>query len=124
MAFEFGWAGIGSDQQPITYQSSLVRGTDEGKTVNFASNGTVQVAPVDTDFVGIAKTIAKHDAACVVQTKGIPQKELAYSGETDPTLGFNALQADGIGGVKVGGTIKYMIMSVDTVNKKVWISLG
>ena len=75
-------------------------------------SGNCAVAPcLDGDaFCGVVLTMARGGDACAVQLGG-----MVTVGFTGPALalGRTALTADGSGGVKGGGTEKYLVVDVD-----------
>lgn len=90
----------------------------EGHVVKMSGNGTVGACAADDEFCGVA--ICCKDDACTVQVGGFVS--VGYSG-TAPAAGWNALTADGRGGVKSGGSSKYLAVDVDTTAKTVTVML-
>lgn len=121
--FDVSFNGI---MESPTFLSALTRGTDEGKVVKESANKTVALCSAGDNFIGVVKTIDKADKAAVVQIRGFVT--LSYTG-TDPSLGYQALEADGNGGVQVVATPAvgdrfYHIVDVDTTNNYVTFDLG
>lgn len=121
--FESGYDGIGANG--ITFDSALVKGTNEGQVVKISANGTVAVCSAADQFHGVAKVI-EADGHCTVQTKGMVT--MLYTG-TAPTIGCFTLEANGSGGVQIVATPAlgdtfYKIVNVDTTNTLVTFDLG
>ena len=110
------------DQATFT-ASSLTFGTDEGKVCKVTANQTVGLCSDGDRFHGVIETIERDNAYSVVRKTGYVT--LDYTG-TDPTAGITKLSADASGGVKVDATngIEYLVVDVDTTNKKVTLFLG
>lgn len=106
-----------------------------GQVVCITGNNTVGLGTAGTVPCGVAATVAK-DGYVGVQIGGLA--EVAYSGTTAPTAGWNTLAADGNGGVKVVAASTntqssestssttgrhYLAVSVDTTAKRAVIKL-
>ena len=67
----------------------------------------------------MVKAVSRGKDACSVQLRGFVT--LPYSGTTAPSLGYNALEADGAGGVKVGESSarERLVVEVDATAGKV-----
>ena len=70
----------------------------EGAPVRVSAAGTAAACGKGNEIAGVAKAVSRGKDACSVQLRGFVT--LPYSG-TAPSLGYNALVADGSGGVKV-----------------------
>ena len=121
--FESAYDGIGANG--MTFDSALVRGTNEDQVVKISANGTVAVCSAADQFHGVVKAI-ESDGHCTVQTKGMVT--VLYTG-TAPTIGYFTLEANGSGGVQIVATpavgdLFYRIVNVDTTNTLVTIELG
>ena len=98
----------------------LGEGLTVGQVVKMAGNGTVDACGAGDLFCGVA-LCCKEDA-CTVQVGGFVS--VPYSG-TAPAAGWEALAADGKGGVKraaSGGAVR-LVTDVDTTAKTVTIML-
>ena len=109
-----GFKDIGANG--VSFASALTRGTDEGKVVKPTAAGTVGLCTAGDNFIGVVRTIDGADKLAVVQTKGFVT--VAYSG-TAPALGYQALEADGNGGVQAvsspaAGDTYCWVVAVDT----------
>ncbi|MFB0517034.1 MAG: hypothetical protein ACETWG_10605 [Candidatus Neomarinimicrobiota bacterium] len=103
--------------------SNLTFGTDEGKVCKATANKTVGLCSDGDRFHGVIETIERDNAYCVVRKTGYVT--LAYTG-SDPSAGIVKFSADASGGVKVDNTngIEYLVVDVDTTDKKVTLFLG
>ncbi len=103
--------------------SSLTFGTDEGKVCKVTANQTVGLCADGDRFHGVIETIERDNAYCVVRKRGYVT--LDYTG-TDPTAGIVQLSADASSGVKVDAAsgIEYLVVDVNTTDKKVTLFLG
>lgn len=95
-------------------------GLTEGQVVKLTGNGTVGGCKEDDAFLGAA--ICCKEDACTVQVGGFVS--VGYTG-TAPGLGWQALAADGKGGVKTAdsGGVTCPVVDVDTTAKTVTILL-
>lgn len=106
-----------------------------GQVVCITGSGTVGLGTAGTVPCGVAATVSE-DGCVGVQLGGLA--EVAYSGTTAPTAGWNTLAADGSGGVKVAAASTntqssgstgsqtghpYLAVSVDTTAKTAVIML-
>ena len=82
----------------------------------FSCGNLAEGAPV---IAGVVKAVSRGKDACSVQLRGFVT--LPYSGTTAPSLGYNALEADGAGGVKVGESSarERLVVEVDATAGKV-----
>jgi len=70
MARDVGFDGIKGGSY-VTFKSTLVKGTDEGKLVKISAAGTVVLcAAEDENFIGIVRIIDAKDKAASVQIDG------------------------------------------------------
>ncbi len=105
----------------------------EGQTVKMTGNGTVGACAADDVFCGVA--VCCKDDACTVQVGGFVT--VGYTG-TAPGVGWQALSANGSGGVKTAGGaeaasegsvktasdgVNCLVVNVDTTAKTVTILL-
>ena len=106
-----------------------------GQVVCITGNNTVGLGTAGTVPCGVAATVS-GDGYVGVQIGGLA--EVAYSGTTAPSAGWNTLTADGNGGVKVVAASTntqssesttsqtghpYLVVSVDTTAKRAVIKL-
>ena len=106
-----------------------------GQVVCITGNDTVGLGTAGTVPCGVAATVSEDGCVGVV-ISGLA--EVAYSGDTAPTAGWNNLAADGTGGVKVvaasanaqaaGSTSTqsghpYLVVSVDSTGKTAVVKL-
>lgn len=103
-----------------------------GQVVCITGNNTVGLGADGTAPCGVAATVA-GDGYVGVQISGMA--EVAYSGTTAPTAGWNTLAADGSGGMKAAAASAdtqspestsgrpYLVVSVDTTAKTAVIKL-
>ena len=70
----------------------------EGAPVRVSAAGTAAACGKGNEIAGVVKAVSRGKDACSVQLRGFVT--LPYSG-TAPSLGYNALVADGSGGGKV-----------------------
>lgn len=93
-----------------------------GDVVCITGDGEVGRGTAGDRMCGVAVSVS-DDGYAAVQTDGLA--EIAYTGTTAPTAGWNALKTDGTGGVCVpesGGT-SYLVVSVDTGKKTAVVKL-
>ena len=85
-------------------------GAEEGKVVKVSANGTVSKCAANDGFCGVVAAMGR---------------DVPYSGETAPAVGWNLLAADGNGGVSVvtSGGHSYLAVEVDTTGKTMTIML-
>lgn len=110
--------GIG--ESVVTFYNSSSNGAAAGQVVKISGNGEVATCAAGDRFFGLALSCEGDYAA--VQNGGYAV--VSYSGTTDLSVGFAALSANGTGGVKAdedGG--EFLIIEVDTVNKKAGLML-
>lgn len=93
-----------------------------GQVVCITGNGEVGLGTAGTVPCGVAATVSK-DGYVGVQIGGLA--EVAYSGDTAPTAGWNTLAADGAGGVSIPakGGASYLVVSVDTTAETALVKL-
>lgn len=108
----FDITGIGS-LHDITMEKSgtITLGTDEGKAASFVSDGKVKVGVADDPLHG--KIIAIHDTVITVRDNG--WESFTYTGAA-PVPGWNKLECDGNGGVRVDAAngVDFKVAQVDT----------
>ena len=93
----------------------------EGQVVKMADSGQVAVCQSGDEFCGVAVAMGRDEKACAVALGGMVT--VSYTG-TVPAVGWNALAADGNGGVAVGSAErKRLVVDVDDTNKKVTFML-
>lgn len=84
-----------------------------GQVVKVSGSGAVAACASGEGFDGVALAVARDGGACSVAMGGVVTA--AYSGDTAPSAGWNALKADGKGGVSViSGGREYLAVDVDT----------
>ena len=83
-------------------------GGECGKVCKVIANGQVAVCGEGEAFCGVMESVRKGFAG--VQLHGFAK--LPYTGST-PNLGYQALVANGNGGIKLGGNREYLVVSVD-----------
>lgn len=89
-----------------------------GQVCKMKSNDTVCACSAGDSFVGVVESVSGE--VCGVTVHGVVC--LSYSGTTAPSLGWDILQADGNGGVKVGDTgWSCMVVNVDSTNHMVTV---
>ncbi len=112
MSVSFG--GIGEEMVTFTAAAGL----SAGNTAAMTANGKVGKAASGGKFCGVAVKVS-DDGHATVQMKGYVN--LAYTGATAPQVGYGSLAGDGSGGVKVDAENgrEYLVIDVDTTNKKV-----
>lgn len=100
-------------------------GVTEGKVVKIGSSNTAALCSAGDMFCGVARSVGHDGAACSVQLGGLV--EVKYSGSTAPSVGYNELVADAVGGVAVAGDddtgMNYLVIAVDTTAKIAVIKL-
>lgn len=98
-------------------------GVEVGQVVKVSGNGTVAACEAEEGFDGVVVAMGRDKAACSVAMGGM--LTVVYSGVTAPAAGWNALTADGNGGVSVAsdGGRQYLAVDVDTTAKTVTIVL-
>ena len=84
-------------------------GLEAGQVCKITADSTVGPCSAGDDFCGYAQQVRLALAGVVLDGYCC----VPYSG-TAPALGRTALCADGQGGVKAGGTTKYLVAHVDT----------
>ena len=91
----------------------------EGAPVRVSAAGFAAACGKGNEIAGVVKAVSRGKDACSVQLRGFVT--LPYSGTTAPSLGYNALEADGAGGVKVGDTSarERLVVEVDATAGKV-----
>ena len=91
----------------------------EGAPVRVSAAGSVSACSKGNEIAGVAAAVSRGKDACSVQLRGFVT--LPYSGTTAPSLGYNALEADGAGGVKVGESSarERLVVEVDATAGKV-----
>ena len=91
----------------------------EGAPVRVSAAGTAAACGKGNEIAGVVKAVSRGKDACSVQLRGFVT--LPYSGTTAPSLGYNALEADGAGGVKVGESSarERLVVEVDATSGKV-----
>lgn len=91
----------------------------EGAPVRISAAGTVAACSKGNEVAGVVTAVSRGKDACSVQLRGFVT--LPYSGTTAPSLGYNALEADGTGGVKVGESSvrERLVVEVDSTAGKV-----
>lgn len=91
----------------------------EGAPVRVSAAGTAAACGKGNEIEGVVKAVSRGKDACSVQLRGFVT--LPYSGTTAPSLGYNALEADGAGGVKVGESSarERLVVEVDATAGKV-----
>ncbi|WP_432400960.1 hypothetical protein [Wukongibacter sp. M2B1] len=111
--------GFGAEY--VTFASALTS-DDEGKIVKVSDSKTVAAAGDGEVFHGITVKV-ESDGAVTTQIKGYV--EIAYTGVTDPTIGYDKLAGDASAGVKVDATNgrEYLVLYVDTTTKTVGFML-
>ena len=65
----------------------------EGVPVRVSAAGSVSACSKGNEIAGVAAAVSRGKDACSVQLRGFVT--LPYSGTTAPSLGYNALVADG-----------------------------
>ena len=95
----------------------------EGVPVRVSAAGSVSACSKGNEIAGVAAAVSRGKDACSVQLRGFVT--LPYSGTTAPSLGYNALVADGDGGVQVvtSGGRSCLTVHVDTTGKKIGLFL-
>lgn len=91
----------------------------EGAPVCVSAAGTAAACGKGNEIAGVVKAVSRGKDAYSVQLRGFVT--LPYSGTTAPSLGYNALEADGAGGVKVGESSarERLVVEVDATAGKV-----
>lgn len=108
----------GYDEKTATFKTQGL--CSPGHTVAMADNATVKPCGDADDFIGVCVNV-KGEYACV-QLGGYAQ--LAFTGDTAPTVGFCALTADGKGGVCVAESGRTLLVTdVDAAGKTVGVIL-
>lgn len=93
-----------------------------GQVVKVSGSGTVAACAAGEGFDGVALAVGRDGGACSVAMGGMVTA--AYSGDTAPSAGWNALKADGRGGVSVtAGGREYLAVDVDAAAGTVTIVL-
>lgn len=125
--------GIG--EVTATFLAEENNAVKPGDVVCLTGNDQVGLGTAGTVPCGVAATVAE-DGCIGVQISGLA--EVAWSGTTAPSAGWNTLAADGQGGVKVvaastdtkssGSTASqtghpYLVVSVDTAGSTAVIKL-
>lgn len=119
MAFAVSNKAIG-DGTPVTMkQTTLVKGTDEGKPIKVSANDTVILAVADDPFVGIVESI--ESGVCTVNFGGCV-RTVKYTGSA-PGLNTALLECGGSGAVQVDGTNgkPFRVLNVNTTDTEVTI---
>lgn len=121
MSFTPGTKSIGVGTPVTMKQTTLVKGTDEGKPIKVSANDTVILAAADDPIVGIVETI--ESGVCTVNFGGCI-RTVKYS-STAPGLNSALLECDGAGGVRVDGTngVARKVLNVNTTDTEVTIVL-
>lgn len=108
----------GYDEKTATFKAQGL--CSPGHTVTMAGNAAVKPCGDADDFIGVCVNV-KGEYACV-QLGGYVQ--LAFTGNTAPTVGFCALAADGKGGVCVAENGRTLLVTdVDTAGRTVGVIL-
>lgn len=91
---------------------------EAGHVVQVSGNGSVAECASGGGFDGVVLAVGRDGAACSVALGGMVT--VSYSGAGTPVAGWNALAADGNGGVTVkSGGKQYLAVDVDTDGKTV-----
>lgn len=91
IARNIGFDGI-RERSHVTFDSALVKHTDEDKLVKLSANGTIVLcAAEDENFIGIVRIIDQHDKRASVQVDGFVT--MAYDPGHAPSIGWQALQS-------------------------------
>lgn len=111
------YEGIGQWAATFACESAQV-----GQVVKVSGNGTVDACTASGNFDGVVVAVARDKKACSVAMGGM--MTVSYSGGSAPAAGWNALAADGNGGVCVAsGGKQYLAVDVDTTAQTVTIVL-
>ena len=91
----------------------------EGVPVRVSAAGSVSACSKGNEIAGVAAAVSRGKDACSVQLRGFVT--LPYSGTTAPSLGYNALVADGDGAVKLADSSarQRLVVEVDATAGKV-----
>ena len=108
----------GFGEKAATFKAA--EGLTAGVPVKVSANDTAAPCAAGDDFCGVALGVSGGYAA--VQLSGFAV--LPYTGATAPSVGYNALAADGSGGVKVlEGGRSLLAVNVDTTAKTVGVMM-
>lgn len=94
----------GFERKEVTFNTSA--SVKEGETVNLMSKSTLGLAIADSNFCGVCSSIRGKSASLVL--KGYVT--VSYSG-TAPSIGYNKLAADGLGGVQVSESGRHILVA-------------
>ena len=95
-------------------------GATAGKVCKITANGTVGACGEGDSFCGVVSQV-RDGAASVIMAGYV---ELAYAGDTAPSLGYAALETDEDGEVVPATSGRtYLIVKVDTASKKIGLFL-
>lgn len=85
-----------------------------GTPVRVSDAGTVTACSKGNEVAGVVAAVSRGRDACSVQLRGFVT--LPYSGTTPPSVGYNALAADGDGGVKLADSSvrQRLVVEVDS----------
>jgi hypothetical protein len=116
--------GIGASF--VTFkQTTLTKGTDEGKPVKMSANDTVALAGDGDTFFGVVATIDDNNNICAVQTRGFVKCDATTGGFS---VGMQTIVGNGSGGVKYASaaTAKPLrnLVNIDTSNDTITFDLG
>lgn len=110
--------------QPSNYRQVKYTGAMKVNIpVRINSDGTVSPASKGNNIVGVCVKILS-ETECLIALRG-SVVTLAYSGTTEPSLGYNYLVGDGDGGVKLADSAACysLVWSKDAENKTIICTL-
>ncbi|MEG1244495.1 MAG: hypothetical protein RSD17_06640, partial [Oscillospiraceae bacterium] len=92
-----------------------------GDVVKMSANNKVASCAAGNDFCGVIKCV-EGDGCSTVQLSGYV--EVPYT-DAAPTVGYNVLAGNGVGGIKVvtTGGRSHLVLNVDTTAKTVGLIL-
>ncbi|HIT32416.1 MAG TPA: hypothetical protein IAC25_06270 [Candidatus Enterenecus stercoripullorum] len=119
---ELSFEGIGQVAATFATQEAQEEKLSIGQVVTLTAEGTVGLGTAGAAPCGVILALEK-DQKATVQVDGFVQ--VAYTGDTAPTVGWGSLGVDGNGGVQVAssGGRSCLIVQVDTAAKTAVIKL-
>ncbi len=119
---ELSFEGIGQVAATFATQEAQEKKLAIGHVVTLTAGGTVGLGTAGAAPCGVILALEK-DQKATVQVDGFVQ--VAYTGDTAPTVGWDALGVDGSGSVQAvaAGGLNCLVVQVDTAAKTAVIKL-